>query len=221
MPSGKRIVRSDAGSASIEYALLIAIVGLGLSSVLTNTKNRLSDNFNSIAAKLNIDYEDRNVRLNGINYQRSTKINSDGTVTITMARVSDGHVEYTESYDRFGNLTLMKRTDISGSYYDDRFKKNPDGSYTVSFSFNGGADSIVYNQKRENINGYDVITRTFSDANAPSTGKIQVYVIEGNTEESHAAPDLNPKLIGRSDLKVDGSIVSTGYALAEKYLRGL
>jgi Flp pilus assembly pilin Flp len=221
MRSGKRFLGSDAGSASIEYALLAAIVGLGLTSVLNNTKNRLNDNFNSIAAKLNIDYEDRNVRLNGINYNRSTKLNNDGSVTITMARLSDGHVEYTENYDRFGNLFLMKRTDFSGSYYDDRFSKNPDGSYTVSFSSNGGSATIEYNQKREHINGYDIITRTFSDADAPGTGKIQVYVIQGNTEESHAAPDLNPNLVGRSDLKIDGSIVSTGSALAEKYLRDL
>ncbi len=215
----RRLHRSQEGGTAVEYALLAAIIGLGLLSALNRVRTSLNGNFQMIASSLNVVQRDTvYTDTSGVAYVRSVTVNSDGSMTVTRSRQSDGFVAFTEQYDKNGNLTSLKHVNNDGTFYTDLFTKNTDGSYTVRNTNSNAPDGPTYNQSVVHQDGYDIVKRTFSAADAPTFGAVQVYVVNANTQQSNAAPDFNPNLVGQATKYPNGTVTGSGTVSAVKYL---
>lgn len=214
----RRLCRSEAGGTAVEYALLGAIIGLGTLSALNKVRSSLNTNFQMIASSLNVVQRDTVYTTpTGTTYVRSVTVNPDGSMVITRTRQPDGLVEYTENYDKSGNLTSVKHLNSDGSYYADIFSKNSDGSYTVTNTNSNGTPGPTYNQAVTHQDGYDIVKRTFAAGDAATYGSVQVYVINANTQQSNATPDYNPNLLGQATRYPNGTVTSSGTVSATKY----
>jgi len=49
----KHFFKDDSGASAVEYALLVALIGVGLVGSMTNLKNAISSAFNKAAAAMN------------------------------------------------------------------------------------------------------------------------------------------------------------------------
>ncbi|MGB8991382.1 MAG: Flp family type IVb pilin [Desulfobaccales bacterium] len=49
----KYFFKDDSGASAVEYALLVALIGVGLVGAMTNLKNAISSAFNAAATALN------------------------------------------------------------------------------------------------------------------------------------------------------------------------
>lgn len=50
----KSFIESDSGATAIEYALIAAVVGIGIITALGNVKNELNNTFNTTVADLQV-----------------------------------------------------------------------------------------------------------------------------------------------------------------------
>ncbi len=50
----KSFIESDSGATAIEYALIAAVVGIGIVVALGNVKNELNNTFNTTVADLQV-----------------------------------------------------------------------------------------------------------------------------------------------------------------------
>jgi len=49
----KHFFKDDSGASAVEYALLVALIGVGLVGAMTNLRNAISSAFNAAATALN------------------------------------------------------------------------------------------------------------------------------------------------------------------------
>ncbi len=124
---------------------------------------------------------------------------------------------FTEDYDKLGNARVLTRSFDGGAFYTDTFTRNADGSYTVVYQPSMGSP-ITYNQSLAKQDGYDVVTRKFTNPNSTDVFVIAQGSPAASVQSQMAPPDNNPNLVGRVTVSADGTQTKTGSVDASRYL---
>ncbi len=135
----RRLGRRDHGNVAIEYALLAAIVGLGLISALKSTKQSLNSNYDKITYEIGkavVDpvkgqktvastYTDGQT-VNGVYNYRNWTLYSDGSKSMVQTNNNNAAAGWQTAlfeYDGNGNTTGLHVTNPDGSFqYDETFE---------------------------------------------------------------------------------------------------
>ena len=224
-PAPRRLRRSEGGAVSIEYALLGAVVALGIVAALVQTKVKLNDLLGLINIRFGVVQQDisrdtrtavstvqGSYRSNNIDYKTTTVTYSDGTkdvLTVPAITGSGNFIQNLQRYSATGQLNDVRYDYANGVWGNDVYTFRPDGSFDIVNTTSGG-QQYIYNGRSYTQDGYTIYARHMLSASSPLY--LDAIQVIDNSDPG------NPVVVGEAVRNANGTVNVSGTVNAGKYL---
>lgn len=223
--ASRTLRRSERGAVSIEYALLGAVVALGIVAALVQTKGKLNDLLGLVSIRFGVVQQDiardtrtavstvqGGYRSNNIDYKTTTVTYSDGTrdvLTVPAIAGTGSFVQNLQRYNAGGQLNDVRYDYPNGVWGNDVYTFRSDGSMDIVNTTSGG-QTYVYNARTYTQDGYSIYARHMLSASSPLyIDAIQVI---------DTSNPSNPIVVGEAVRNANGTVNVSGNVNAGKYL---
>lgn len=217
--------RSDRGAVSIEYALLGAVVALGIVASLIQTKGKLNDLLGLITIRFGVVQQDMSrdtrtavstvqgsYRSNNVDYKTTTVTFSDGTrdvLTVPAMAGTGNFLQRLSQYDATGKIAHDRFDYPNGVWGDDVYTARADGSNDITNTTSSG-QTYVYNARTYTQDGYTIYARHMLSASTP--------LYQDVVQVTDTSNPSNPILVGEATRAPNGTVTYTGSVDGRKYL---
>ncbi len=219
------LARSQSGAAAVEYALLAAVVALGIVGSLIATKRNLNDLLSLINirfAKVQTDMATGtrkvvsvttgSTMLNNANLGTTTTVYNDGSKDVVYS-----NSDYTKNNFQTKIVQLAPDGKFStviyqypnGGFDNDVYSYRPDGSTDIT-NTNSSGDTFIYNARTDIIDGYSVYSKHMIQESRP--------LYQDAVAVSDISNPNNPVQIASATRGPDGTVSRSGSIDASIYL---
>jgi Flp pilus assembly pilin Flp len=221
----RRLRAANGGAAAIEYALLGAVVALGIVAALLSTKTNLNDLLSLINIRFGkVHTEMANGTRKVVSVTNGTSMLNNATLGTVTTVYDDGskdvvfnNSDYTKvnfqtrtySYGADGKIQNALFNYPGGGFDNDVYNHRQDGSFDIT-NTNGQGDTFIYNAKTTIVDGYSVYTKHMIQESRP--------LYQDSVTVSDISNPNNPVAVGYATRNPDGTISLSGTVDATKYL---